>query len=68
MSSKKGLNLRELNRRIHTNSLDVSLLSKVIGKPSYRIVNGLSGKQPFNYIELLAIADLINCEISDLLS
>lgn len=68
MSRKKTLDLRTLRRYLTRAEVDNKMLTLIIKKPSQYVVECLSGKKPFTLSDLISIADLLNCEISDFMT
>ena len=68
MSREKTLDLRTLRRYLVRAEVDNKTLTFIIKKPSQYVVDCLSGKKSFTLADLLSIADLLNCEISDFMT
>ncbi len=68
MSRKKVVDLRKLRDRLRRAHVTSRFLAVVLRTPPQRVEECLNGTTSFTYSQLLSIADLIGCEIPDLMS
>ncbi len=66
MSRKNITYLSDLKKKLKRSQVDIYLLTRILRRPRQYIVDRLDGIQHFTLKDLLSIADLIGCDISDI--